>query len=142
MGRLIAVISIIVTMGKIHQIWKRVAPLDVLHYFIENAGVRVNQEWTKADIERMNGGETIIKNMGNELRELYIDCKVHLYYDKLPSVHTVITILKQLCRLHGYVIHARESNCQTKKIMKYTIRPPDYRDGIKIIHQKHVISFN
>lgn len=70
----------------------------------------------------------------DELRTFYLPCKAKMYLELLTEKR-VITVLKQVLRLHGYFLVSKEKNHNNRKIIFYQLI--NEKEKQKPLHVKH-----
>ena len=68
-----------------------------------------------------------INEFKDELQEYYIPCKSRTYLNEL-NTKNVITILRQIVRLHNYSVVSREKYIKGDKFMIYQLVPSETRN--------------
>lgn len=91
-----------------------------------------NYSFSKKTIINRNIIEIINENLV-ELKKIYIKCKHKIYLENLNE-KKVITLLRQLLRVHNYELKAKEKYENGKKYLLYTIQKKKINDNIKKIN--------
>lgn len=108
------------------QLWTRKPTSDQFKLFLNVIGLQgVNdgRPFTREEMEARGTGEAVISQC-QFLSDCYVPCK-RFYFTRLPGSKAVITIFKQLCRLHGAAHESRELSKENKKILHYRILVPE-----------------
>lgn len=113
------------------QLFKEIPPDSLMRevfrcYNLE--GMFDNLEFSKKDLEDTHAIDKMIL-LVPELNKFYVPCKAKTYLKDLTA-KKCITILSQLLRLHGYLLHRRERFINRKKTIIYCIK----KKGDKEIH--------
>lgn len=105
---------------KIHQLFTKKVEVELLLRLLKCFGLKdLNDKrlFCKNDIVQNN---TVGKmnEMKSVLESYYLPCKAKIYLEEVTDKR-VITILKQVLRLHGYYLVSKEKNVNNKKIIFY-----------------------
>lgn len=109
-------------MTKINQLFTRIVDREVAERLVKCLGLEGmddSRSFTRYDLERV-GAVTKVYAMVDELIKFYLPCKAKVYLTQLTE-KKVITVVKQVIRLHNYSITAKEKNNGNKKIIVYRI---------------------
>ncbi len=107
---------------KINQLFTRVVDIDILNNLVRCLGlsdVDDPRTFTRYDLRRVNAVARVTE-MVPVLQTFYIPCKARLYLTDITE-KKVVTIVKQVLRLHGYCILAKEKNVGTRKVIMYRV---------------------
>ncbi len=107
---------------KINQLFTRVIDLQVVNNLVRCLGLSdINDQrtFTRYDLRRVNAVARV-QDMVPVLQTFYIPCKARLYLTEITE-KKVITVVKQVLRLHGYCVIAKEKNVGTRKVIMYRI---------------------
>jgi hypothetical protein len=107
---------------KINQLFTKKVDLEVLHKLLSAFGLNGlndKQLFSKFDLIQI-GTLKKVELLKLELSNYYLPCKAKVYLENLTE-KKIITILKQVLRLHGYYLQSREKNINTRKIIFYQI---------------------
>jgi len=88
--------------------------------------------FSKKTIINKNIKEVIEQNM-DSLKKYYIKCKHKIYLENLNE-KKIITLLRQLLRIHDYELKAKEKYENGKKYLLYTISKKKINDNLKKIN--------
>lgn len=126
-----------------NQLFRREVSLDFLLSFINKCfnielNNSTNYSFSKKTILNRNIQE-IINDHIEELKKLYIKCKHKIYLENLNE-KKIITLLRQLLRIHDYDLRAKEKYENGKKFLLYTISKKQMNDNLKKINS--IINFD
>lgn len=116
---------------KIHQLFRTHIPDDLLLKLLECFGYsRENMSsdimFSKHDLERNNTIQRV-NALKDELSKYYLPCKAKVYLSALDEKKCV-TILRQVLRLHGYLLSSKQRYVKQKKTTFYYIQKQTSRD--------------
>ena len=97
-----------------------------------------NYNFSKTTLQKKNIID-LINNEVKKLEEIYIKCKHKLYLRNINE-KKVITILRQLLRIHDYELKSKEKYENGKKFLMYTIFKKKEISNIKKINS--IINFD
>ncbi len=120
-----------------NQLFREDIPLNFLNEFIKSCfSIELNNNtyysFSKKTITNKEIIETISKNI-EILKKYYIKCKHKIYLENLNE-KKVITLLRQLLRVHNYELKAKEKYENGKKYLLYTIQKKKISDNLKKIN--------
>lgn len=107
------------------------------------SGLDDKKEFCKFDILSNNTIEKV-STMIDDLSKYYLPCKAKVYLTNLNE-RRVLTILKQVIRLEGYYLKAKEKTLNNKKVMFYKLISEHEKIQIKhlnYINSKCTITFD
>lgn len=107
---------------KINQLFTRRVDLDVVLQLVKCiglSGLDDSKNFTRYDLARVNA-VTQVYAMVEVLRQYYLPCKAKLYLTEITD-KKIITIVKQVLRLHNYSMLAKEKNHGNKKVIVYRV---------------------
>ena len=107
-----------------NQLFRKEIKLEYLNYLIKKLfnvelSENINYNFSKITIKNKNILEKIIEEK-DELKDLYIKCKHKLYLENI-SEKKLITIIRQLLRIHDYEVKSKEKYDGGKKYLMYNI---------------------
>jgi hypothetical protein len=108
---------------KINQLFTRCVELDVAHRLAVCIGldsVDDGRNFTKYDLIRVNAVQRFKEDLLNDLVTYYLPCKAKLYLVDINE-KKLITVVKQVLRLHSYCVMAKEKNFGSKKVIVYRV---------------------
>ena len=79
----------------------------------------INYNFSKTTLKNKNIIEKIINEL-DDLKKIYIKCKHKLYLENINE-KKIITILRQLLRVHNYEVRSKEKYENGKKFLMYSI---------------------
>lgn len=107
---------------KINQLFTKTVELGVAERLVRCIGldgIDDGRTFTRFDLQRVDAVAKFAA-IECELREYYLPCKARLYMEDMTD-KKVLTVVKQVLRLHGYALQSREKNSGSKKIIVYRI---------------------
>ena len=107
---------------KINQLFTRPIPSHIIEQLLEAFalnGLEDTRKFTVLDLERQKTVEKITA-MRSTLVEYYLPCKAEIYL-KIITTRSCLTILRQVVKLHQYVLHSKQIYIMRKKITHYYI---------------------
>lgn len=132
---------------KINQLFARPVDMDMLLKIIQCfniKGLDDKRSFSKYDMIEFKTIEKIDAILP-EIWSYYIPCKAKMYLADLTE-KKCITMLKQILRLHGYVLRSKERNLKNKKVIFYQVinenEPVDLTGMRQVKNLRKVISFN
>ena len=110
---------------KINQLFTSTIPWNVIEQLLEAFalnGLEDTRKFTLLDLERHHTVDKITA-LRSTLIEYYLPCKAKLYLtrDNQMSLHSSLTILRQVIKLHQYVLCSKQIYIMRKKITHYHI---------------------
>jgi hypothetical protein len=126
-----------------NQLFRRDVSLDFLLSFIYKCfnielNNATNYSFSKKTILNRNI-QQIINDHIEELKKIYIKCKHKIYLENLNE-KKIITLLRQILRIHYYDLRAKEKYENGKKFLLYTISKKQINDNLKKINS--IINFD
>ena len=106
--------------------------LELINKIIQKLGLKdINDtsEFSILDIER-NNAIMNIKLFENDIKNCYIPCKRQKYVNAINN-KTIITILRQILKLHDYDLNSKEKFIKGTKYIIYKIISKKEKDKIK-----------
>ena len=85
------------------------------------AGLQDTRYFSRFDMQRENTIKKINEHLIDNLKKLYIRCKAESYLSVLDE-HAVITILRQVLRIHGYTVISRTRCVDGIRFTEYKIQ--------------------
>ena len=119
---------------KINQLFKNLIPYELLLKLILCFGytsIDDDYSFCKNDLEELNSLEKI-NEIKDELLKFYLQCKAKIYLNKL-DYNKIITIFRQILRLHNLILVSKQKYIKQKKTTFYFIQ--------KKIHDKNQYYF-
>jgi hypothetical protein len=105
-----------------NQLFRKIPPMEVCNQVLHAFGINDfndNRFFSRKDLDAIHCVEKM-QELKNTLAEYYLPCKARTYLNDLNSKN-VITILRQLCRVHGYSVQSREKYIRGCKFIIYHI---------------------
>ena len=126
-----------------NQLFRENVSFDFLKKFIVNCfNIELNNSTYYSFSKKTISGKKIIdiinKNM-EQLKKYYIKCKHKIYLEQLNE-KKIITLLRQLLRVHDFDLKAKEKYENGKKYLLYTISKKKINDNLKKINS--IINFD
>lgn len=131
---------------KINQLFIKPVDNDLILRLLQCYGLNGlddKKEFCKFDLISINTIDKL-SDIIPDLSEYYLPCKAKVYLTNLNE-RRVLTILKQVIRLEGYYLKAKEKTLNNKKVMFYKLISENEKHQIKhlnYINQKCTISFD
>lgn len=107
-----------------NQLFRQIPPRDVCERVLRAFGIKSFDDptyFSRKDLDSIRCVEMMC-TLKEELATYYLPCKARTYLNDLNNKN-VITILRQLCRLHGYSVQSREKYIKGDKFIIYQIIP-------------------
>ena len=107
-----------------NQLFRKEIKFEYINYLIKKLfnielTENINYNFSKNTIKNKNILEKILSEVDN-LKDLYIKCKHRLYLENI-SEKKLITIIRQLLRIHNYEVKSKEKYEGGKKYLMYNI---------------------
>lgn len=120
-----------------NQLFRKEIKLEYVQYLIRKLFniellENINYNFSKSTIKNKNILEKVLEEIV-VLKSLYIKCKHRLYLENI-SEKKVITIIRQLLRLHNYEVKSKEKYEGGKKYLMYNIVKKKENENIKKIN--------
>ena len=116
----------------LNQLFINKPSLELINKIIQKLGLKdINDtsEFSILDIER-NNAIMNIKLFENDIKNCYIPCKRQKYVNAINN-KTIITILRQILKLHDYDLNSKEKFIKGTKYIIYKIISKKEKDKIK-----------
>ena len=107
---------------KINQLFRKRVNIDTLLIVMACfglAGLNDKKSFSKSDLMEIDT-DARIEELIPILDEYYMPCKSKVYLENLTEKR-VITILKQILRIHGYFLASSERNFNNRKVIFYRL---------------------
>ena len=107
---------------KINQLFTKKVDLEGVHHLLSCfglSGFTDKKIFSKYDILHNNTVSQILE-MRSKLQQYYLPCKAKVYLENINEKRA-ITILKQVLRLYGYCLLAKEKNVNARKVVFYQL---------------------
>lgn len=121
---------------KIHQLFVKKVDTELVLKMLECFGLQDFNDkklFSRYDLVQHRTLEIFENTLKEDLKKFYLPCKSKMYLENLTEKR-LITILKQVLRLHGYYLFSKEKNYNNKKIIFYQLI--NERDKCKPMHMK------
>jgi hypothetical protein len=108
---------------KINQLFTKPVDLEIAIRLVECLGLNDlndSRNFTKYDLIRVDSVGVFGRELLRLLKDYYLPCKAKLYLQDITE-KKLITVVKQVLRLHNYSVLAKEKNFGTKKVIVYRI---------------------
>lgn len=108
---------------KINQLFTRPVPVELLSRLVTSMGldgIQDSRNFTKYDLVRVNAVANFQSSLQAELETYYLPCKARLYLANMTE-KKLVTVAKQVLRLHGHCVVAKERNFGNKKVIVYRV---------------------
>lgn len=129
---------------KINQLFKNYVPHEILIKLLNCFGYTdINDEYSfsKNELDNLNSIEKV-NELKDDLIKFYLPCKVKVYFTDLDN-NKIITILRQILRLHNLSLLSKQKYIKQKKITYYYIEKNSHEKNnhVKIDNEHKIISF-
>ncbi len=133
----------------INQLFNVIPPVELLNKLIKMIGLKdINDrtEFGMLDIEKNNTLHQF-KTIETEIRDCYIPCKSRKYIPDPIDFKSLITIFRQILKMHDYDLDSREKFIKRTKYILYRITTKEEKEAIKrvkraIPHKEITIVFD
>ena len=131
---------------KINQLFTRPADIELLEQMVRClglSGLHDSRSFTKYDLARLHTVQKFNEQIVDRLIAFYLPCKAKLYLVDLTE-KKVVTVVKQVLRLHDYCITAKEKNFGNKKVIVYRLlsNSRGSQDCMRHLHHNQHIGFD
>ena len=112
-----------------NQLFRKTPPRGICLKILNAFGLKDftdTRNFSRKDLEVIKCLDQI-NEFKDELQEYYIPCKSRTYLNEL-NTKNVITILRQIVRLHNYSVVSREKYIKGDKFMIYQLVPSETRN--------------
>ena len=112
-----------------NQLFRKTPPREICLKILNAFGLKDftdTRNFSRKDLEVIKCLDQI-NEFKDELQEYYIPCKSRTYLNEL-NTKNVITILRQIVRLHNYSVVSREKYIKGDKFMIYQLVPSETRN--------------
>lgn len=112
-----------------NQLFRKTPPREICLKILNAFGLKDftdTRNFSRKDLEVIKCLDKI-NEFKDELQEYYIPCKSRTYLNEL-NTKNVITILRQIVRLHNYSVVSREKYIKGDKFMIYQLVPSETRN--------------
>jgi len=117
----------------LNQLFAHRPSLELINKILPKFGIQnINDnktEFTLLDMKKLNTLTAII-SFENEIKECYIPCKRDKYLSNLDD-KALITVLRQMLKMHDYDLFSREKFIKGTKYLVYHIITKQEKDFIK-----------
>jgi hypothetical protein len=123
---------------KINQLFTRIVERELAERLVSCIGlegINDGRNFTKYDLIRVKAVENFKENFLDEISTYYLPCKARLYLVNMNE-KKLLTVIKQVLRLHDFCVIARERNHGSKKIIVYRITHAK-GPSVLTMHQTH-----
>jgi len=129
---------------KINQLFKNYIPYELLIKLVNCFGytdIDNDYSFSKNELDNLNSVSKV-NEIKDELMKFYLPCKVKVYFNDLDS-NKIITILRQVLRLHNLSLFSKQKYIKQKKITYYYIEKNihEKKNHVKIDNETKIISF-
>ena len=130
---------------KINQLFKNSIPYELLLRLITCFGytnIDDDYSFSKNDLDRIDSLSKL-NEIRNELMKFYLPCKAKVYFHDLDN-NKIITIFRQILRLHNLLLISKQKYIKQKKTTFYYIKKNINEKNIhhvKIDNETKIISF-
>lgn len=107
----------------INQLFKTAPPTELFYRYCHLfglSGINDRHWFNKRDLISRRTVEKITQTMSDDLRRLYLDCKVESYLSDITE-QSAITILRQLAKASGYTVARRTVTANGKRFTEYQL---------------------
>ncbi len=122
---------------KINQLFTRCVELEVANRLVTCiglTGMNDGRNFTKYDLIRVDAVRNFERDLLPELATYYLPCKAKLYLVDLNE-KKLLTVVKQVLRLHTYCVFAKEKSFGSKKIIVYRVV---CADNVNRVHRAYM----
>ena len=109
-----------------NQLFRKTPTMDICERVLQAFGLKSFDDptyFSRKDLDMIGCVKAMIA-LKEDLIQYYLPCKARTYLNDLNNKN-VITILRQLSRLHGYSVQSREKYVRGDKFIIYQIIPSD-----------------
>ena len=137
---------------KINQLFKSFVPEGMLLRLLECFGYTNTDldhledvSFCKNDLEKLDT-KLRMSALQEEIAKYYLPCKAKIYTLDLDE-RKCITLLRQVLKLHGYVLVSRQKHIKNEKVTFYSIKKintisnPNHNTSLRIGQGKTILTF-
>lgn len=124
---------------KINQLFIQHVDEGMLGHVIECfglTGLSDRRQFSKLDMQRMHTAARV-DALVPSLTSYYLPCKAKIYLRPAMTDKRCITVFKQILKLHGHCLLARERNSRHRKIILYQIISDAERRAVTHVEVRH-----
>lgn len=117
----------------INQLFNVIPPMELLNKLIKMIGLKDITDKTEFGLLDIEKNNTLhhFKSIEKEIRDCYIPCKSRKYIPDPIDFKSLITIFRQILRMHDYDLDSREKFIKRNKYIIYRITTKEEKEAIR-----------